>query len=170
MKHFIALVMVSLAISACSTLGSNVSGDWSCETGTADAQASGQKAGCPTTHEIDERVLAEINGEVSRTATSLGRLPQLKITAVSSFDNDVSEVRDNERPARTPDRIGRIVIMPFVDISGTYHWRAVVHAVMEEGTWEARPQKPVLKKTIFSKPVFQKPILEKPVFNKNGKN
>tara|TARA_R110002096_G_scaffold365345_1_gene558699 strand:+ start:7386 stop:7913 length:528 start_codon:yes stop_codon:yes gene_type:complete len=174
MKHFISLVMVSLVTTACSTLGSNVSGDWSCETGTTNVQTSGQKGGCPTTHEIDERVLAEIKGEHPRHAISLDRLPELKITAVASFDDGMSEMRDDERPGRTPDRIGRIVIMPFVDAKGSYHGRAVVHAVMEEGIWDVPPKKPVLKKPMFKKPVFSKPIFEKPVpakpvFNKNSK-
>lgn len=167
MKHLLSLVMVTVTTTACSTLGSNVSGDWACETGLA--QVSGKKGRCPTTHEIDERVLAEVNGQVPRTEASLGRLPELKITAVSSFDIEVSERGRDQKPSRTPDRIGRIVVMPFIDSSGSYHGRAVIHAVMEEGIWDVPPKKPMFKKPVFSKPVFERPVPAKPVFNKNSK-
>ena len=143
----IALVAISLIMAACSTLGSNVSGDWSCETGKNSDQNPIMKGDCPTIHEIDEKILGR---EVMPSNPVTGKsFPKLQITADLSFDEDLSETGDAEDPTRTSDRIGRIVIMPFVDASGIYHDRAVVYAVMEKGKWKFAPKKPVLKKPVF---------------------
>ncbi len=163
---FFTLIAVFIITTACSTLGSNVSGNWSC--------GRDQGKGCPTTHKIDERVLAEQNDITLQASVRIKRLPDLKLTAGSSFDDDLSDISNNELPARTADQIGRIVIMPFADAYGTYHVRAVVYAVMEEGGWKSSPDKPVIKNPVLRKPVFsklpfQKSVLEKPDLNKNAK-
>ena len=125
----IALVATSLIMAACSTLGSNVSGDWSCETGKNLGQNPKMTGDCPTIHEIDEKIL---KGESKPRVPVTGKSrPKLQITAGFSFTDDLSV--GNEEPTRTSDRIGRIVIIPFVDASGIFHDRAVVYAVMEEG-------------------------------------
>ena len=150
----IALVATSLIMAACSTLGSNVSGDWSCDAGNNSGQNPKIKSKCPTIHEIDEKIL---KGESMPPVPATGKSrPKLQITAGFSFTDDLSD--ENEEPTRTADRIGRIVIMPFVDASGIFHDRAVVYAVMEEGRWKSLSQKPGLKKPILKKPVFRKPV------------
>ena len=166
--QLIILAATSLTLAACSTLGSNVSGNWSCDTG----KNSGNIADCPTIHEIDEKILRRES--MQSVPVAVKSLPKSQITADFSFDDDLSEGNGEQRPTRTADRIGRIVIMPFVDASGIYHDRAVVYAVMEEGEWKSAPQKPILKTPVFRKPVFKQPILKKPVFKKpvskkNGK-
>jgi hypothetical protein len=147
MKHFklIALVAPLLIMAACSTLGSNVSGDWSCDTGNNSGQNPKIKSKCPTIHEIDEKIL---KGESKLPVPVTGNAhTKLQITAGFSFTDDLSD--ENVEPTRTSDRIGRIVIMPFVDASGIFHDRAVVYAVMEKGKWKPAPQKPILKKSAF---------------------
>jgi|GEM_PF-4208981 len=163
---FILITAGFHVVAACSTLGSNVSGNWSC--------GRGQEKDCPTTHEIDERVLAEQNDITMSAPVKIKQFSGLKLTANLSFDDDLSDISNNELPARTADQIGRIVIMPFADAYGTYHVRAVVYAVMEEGSWKSSPGKPVIKNPVLRKPVFsklpfQKSVLEKPDLNKNAK-
>ncbi len=152
----IALMAISLTMAACSTLGSNVSGDWSCDIGNVPDI----KSKCPTIHEIDEKILK--SESVPPVPVAGKSFPKLQITAGFSFTDDL--IAWNEGPTRTSDRIGRIVIMPFVDASGIFHDRAVVYAVMEEGTWKPTPKKLILKALVFRKPVFKKSVLKKPVF------
>lgn len=148
----IALVAFSFIMAACSTLGSNVSGTWSCDTGKNSGQNSKMKGNCLTIHEIDEKIL---RGESRPPVPVAGKsFPKLQVTADFSFTDDLSA--GNEEPTRTADRIGRIVIMPFVDASGIFHDRAVVYAVMEEGKWKSVSQKPVLKRPALKKPIFKK--------------
>ncbi len=154
MKHFklIALVPSLLIMAACSTLGSNVSWDWSCDTGNNSGQNPKIKSKCPTIHEIDEKIL---KGESKLPVPVTGNAhTKLQITADFSFTDDLSA--GNEGPTRTADRIGRIVIMPFVDASGIFHDRAIVYAVMEEGKWKSAPKKPVLKQPVFKEPALNK--------------
>ncbi|MCF6195733.1 MAG: TraV family lipoprotein [Emcibacter sp.] len=157
---FILITAGFHVVAACSTLGGNVSGNWSC--------GRDQGKGCLTTHEIDERVLEEQNGIAMPAPVKLKRFSGFKLTANLSFDDGLSDMSNNEPPARTADQIGRVVIMPFVDTSGIYHARAVVYAVMEEGGWKSSTRKPAFKKPSFSKPPFQKPVLEKPDFDISG--
>lgn len=117
-------ILTVLALSGCSTLGSNVSGDWSCK--------AARSGGCRTTHEIDADVL---EGD----ASVISAMPLLA-EPLPSFDDQVSALAgaDEITPARTADTVGRIVFLPFIDDEGVFHARAVAFAVMRRGIWVTR--------------------------------
>ncbi len=116
------LPFLALSLGACTTLGSNVSGNWSCET----------EGDCPTTHEIDEQVLA---GKKQVPAP----VPVRSLQAEAPY---AAATKDIGMPKRTGDTVGRIVIAAFIDDAGLYHDRAVIYAVMEEGGWQPAPSMP----------------------------
>lgn len=123
-------ILTVLALSGCSTLGSNVSGDWSCK-----AVKSG---GCRTTHEIDADVLEGDAPVISAMPLLAESLPLA--SPLARFDDRVSGLAGAEEitPARTADTVGRIVFLPFIDDVGVFHARAVAFAVMRRGIWLTR--------------------------------
>ncbi|MGB3723208.1 MAG: hypothetical protein WA979_10380 [Pacificimonas sp.] len=108
-----AALAILASTAACSTLGSNVSGDFSCKA------PGGMCAPLPA---IDDAALADMNVQAGSEAP-------------------VSETATPDRPvpdglvARTGERILRIVIPSYVDRRGVLHEAAVLHKVVERQGW-----------------------------------
>jgi len=106
--HTAALLISSIALSACASLGTNVSGSFDCK-------APG--GSCAPTSEID----AAASAGLLEGASTKGQ----RRSAVSA------------EAARTGERVLEIVFPGFVDINGNLHGVRTVHVVARTPEWES---------------------------------
>jgi conjugal transfer pilus assembly protein TraV len=119
------LLLVALAggaaLSGCTTLDGNVKGSFNC------AAPDGI---CAPSSFIDDRALAMISGEEG------DRL----ITPAGPYTAPRTEGRGFETaataPARSQERVLRIVFPAQIDAAGRLHEQTAVHAVVERGDWQ----------------------------------
>lgn len=107
-------LLAALALSGCTHLGTNISGEFSCRA---------PKAGCQPLSEVDAKAIRQlIKAEgMDLTATS-GELRQRVSLAATST-------------ARTGERTLKVVFPAHVDGSGTLHDEAAVWTVVEAARW-----------------------------------
>lgn len=121
MKH-IGLLGLLLASSACSTLGSNVSGDFACDA---------PEGLCAPAAAIDARAIAQIAGPSSQpSGGALHALPvplQGRVLATG--------LGNGTPPARSSDKTIKVVFPAHIDEAGIYHEESSAHVVVERGAW-----------------------------------
>ncbi|MGB7404700.1 MAG: hypothetical protein WA906_03345 [Pacificimonas sp.] len=108
-----AAIAILASTAACTTLGSNVSGDFSCKA------PGGMCAPLPA---IDDAALADMNVQTG---------PEAHVPDPQTPDRPVPD----GLVARTGERILRIVIPSHVDRRGVLHEAAVLHKVVERQGW-----------------------------------
>ena len=122
----ILLTLPLLATLACK---SNNSSDWSCR--NLDS-----KIGCANISKSDDAYLE--SGNTANTSTSV-------VTSSANNSNQYSAKKYNSfedinlgqaRLVRTPEKIGRIWIAPYMDNKGNYHEASFVRIVDAESKWE----------------------------------
>ncbi len=108
-------------MTGCTTMGSNIKGNFSC---------MAPDGICAPSSTIDDRALAMIAGEDGdRMITPAGpySAPQ---SAGRGFDTAAAA------PARSQERVLRIVFPAQIDGAGRLHEQTAVHAVVERGEWQ----------------------------------
>lgn len=113
-----AVLVATASLGACTSLGGNVQGNFSCRAPDGI---------CAPTSTIDDAALAMIGGEESvapvgsYTEPSSGA-PRLIRTAAAE-------------PARSGEKVLRIVFPSHIDRAGRFHETAAIHAVVERAGW-----------------------------------
>lgn len=113
-----AVLAATASLGACTSLGGNVQGNFSCRAPDGI---------CAPTSTIDDAALALIGGDESLapvgsyTEPSTGN-PRLIRTAAAE-------------PARSGEKVLRIVFPSHIDRAGRFHETAAIHAVVERPTW-----------------------------------
>lgn len=110
-KRLLLCAAAASALSACTTFGTNVSGDFTCRAPQGD---------CAPSHVIDARATAELGEDASPHQLARVR------AGVAAGDT-----------GRTLERTLRIVFPAHVDEAGTLHDEAVAWAVVENPRWAA---------------------------------
>lgn len=113
------LLAGSAGLSGCASLGGNVKGDFTCKAPDGI---------CAPSSMIDDRALAMISGEDG------DRL----IQPAGPYAEPPTEGRGYQNvaaPARTRERVLRIVFPAQIDAAGRLHEQSAVHAVVEQGEW-----------------------------------
>ena len=117
----IALIASGTALVSCTTMGGNIKGSFSCKAPDGI---------CAPSSTIDDRALAMIAGEDG------DRL----IAPTGPYIPAQSEGRSFQRtaaaPARSQERVLRIVFPARIDGAGRLHEQTAVHAVVEQGDWQ----------------------------------
>jgi len=116
-----AALVASTALAGCTTLGGNIKGSFSCVAPDGI---------CAPSSTIDDRALALISGEDGdRMITPAGPYPAQR-TEGRGFQTAAAA------PARTRERVLRIVFPAQIDAAGRLHEQTAVHAVVEQGDWQ----------------------------------
>ena len=119
-KFLLAGLLAGTAgLSGCASLGGNVKGDFTCKAPDGI---------CAPSSMIDDRALAMISGEDG------DRL----IQPAGPYAEPPTEGRGYQNvatPARTRERVLRIVFPAQIDAAGRLHEQSAVHAVVEQGEW-----------------------------------
>ncbi|MDE8652851.1 TraV family lipoprotein [Novosphingobium album (ex Liu et al. 2023)] len=121
--------MASLAsLAGCASFGGNVKGSFSC------AAPDGI---CAPSSNIDDRALAMISGDASEGDA----LPAGGFDQRSSGRGHRASAGQPARlaasdPARTREKVLRIVFQPYIDERGRLHEASAVHAVVASGEWQ----------------------------------
>lgn len=113
------LLLASVSLSGCMSLGGNVKGDFACRAPDGICAPSGN---------IDDRALAMISGEEG----------DRMIAPAGPYVEPPAEGRGYQKassPVRTRERVLRIVFPAQIDASGRLHEQSAVHAVVERGEW-----------------------------------
>ena len=120
----ILLLLSSLAVFSCK---SNTSSEWSCRNLES-------KVGCANIHKSDEAYLEAVNPSSESSTVSIDK---------SSAKNKYSSFEDvnlgQTRLVRTPEKIGRIWVAPYIDNKGSFHEASFVRIVDVESKWEKIP-------------------------------
>ena len=117
----LALILGGTGLVSCTTIGGNINGSFSCVAPDGI---------CAPSSTIDDRALAMIAGEDGdRMITPAGpySAPQ---SAGRGFDTAAAT------PARSQERVLRIVFAAQIDGAGRLHEQTAVHAVVERGEWQ----------------------------------
>lgn len=123
-----SLLLAATSLAGCTT--STVFDDWSCPTPTGE---------CSTIADVDARAAEAATGGLDELG---GFPPPAKSAESASPPQSLSAPSipaETAAPTRTADEVARIVFAPFTDVNGVYHGRAVVHAVMKDGSWVTPP-------------------------------
>jgi len=119
-KFLLAGLLAGTAgLSGCTSLGGNVKGDFTCKAPDGI---------CAPSSMIDDRALAMISREDG------DRL----IQPAGPYAEPPTEGRGYQNvaaPARTRERVLRIVFPAQIDVAGRLHEQSAVHAVVEQGEW-----------------------------------
>lgn len=119
----VVLAVAGLAMTSCTTFGTNISGKFGC-----GAPAGGS---CAPATVIDDKALAEITGDTSfRPAVQYQQAP------VRSAPESVAIAATGTVGVR-PQKVLRIVFPAHTDGAGRYHETSVVQAVVDSGQWVA---------------------------------
>jgi conjugal transfer pilus assembly protein TraV len=111
----------STVLTGCTTMGGNIKGSFSCVAPDGI---------CAPSSTIDDRALAMIAGEEGdRMITPTG-----PYTAPSSAGRGFDTA--SAAPARSRERVLRIVFPAQIDAAGRLHEQTAVHAVVEQGEWQ----------------------------------
>lgn len=114
-------------MTSCATFGGNVRGSFSC---------SAPNGSCAPSAAIDDRALAAIGGGeggdfIPVSAETRPGGTELNSSNRASFARPVPPY-----PARTHERVLRIVFQPYIDERGRLHEATAVHAVVQSGDWQ----------------------------------
>lgn len=116
------VMSAAAALSGCASLNANIKGDFAC-------RAPGGM--CAPTSKIDDQALAMISGADPEA------MPAGVIDPNALPDRRLIPVIASASPARTREKVLRIVFPAHVDRSGRYREASAIHAVVERGTWFA---------------------------------
>lgn len=117
----IALITCGTALVSCTTMGGNIKGSFSCKAPDGI---------CAPSSTIDDRALAMIAGEEGdRLIAPAGPYP-LPQSESRRFEGSAAA------PARSQERVLRIVFPARIDGAGRLHEQTAVHAVVEQGDWQ----------------------------------
>ena len=121
MKHLARLVLVgaALPLAGCMTTGTNMHNDFACRAPNGT---------CAPMSAIDAKAVAGLGA---------GTQPVGGIAdpAMPREGRVVTASSDGSPPARTSDRVLRVVFPAHIDASGIYHDESTAHAVVEHGGW-----------------------------------
>jgi len=116
-----------VTLASCASFGGNVRGDFSC------AAPDGI---CAPSSTIDDRALAIISADPSETDATPARIER----SGGKGGNHVAAAQPvrlaSVDPARTREKVLRIVFQPFIDERGRLHEASAVHAVVATGEWQ----------------------------------
>lgn len=113
------------ALSGCMSLGGNVKGSFAC--------SAPEGGSCAPTSIIDDKALSMIVGDAGDTQLSLAG----PYSAAPKGEAQTIRAVASANPARTGEKVLRIVFPSFVDGIGRLHERSVVHAVVDRGDWQS---------------------------------
>lgn len=120
-RVLLAVLAGGVAVGGCTTLGGNVKGSFNC------AAPDGI---CAPSSFIDDRALAMISGEDGdRLITPAGPYTAPRVEG-RGFETAAA------KPARSQERVLRIVFPAQIDAAGRLHEQTAVHAVVERGDWQ----------------------------------
>lgn len=145
----LAVCLPALAsLGACSALGSNVKGSFSC------AAPDGI---CAPSSVIDDRALAMITDDPSALPASEGGArparPASPILAGGAEGSGSGDAR------RTGERVLRIIFPAHVDEQGRLHEASAIHAVVADGEWRAASSGPLpLRNALSAAPLMPGPV------------
>ena len=110
------------ALTGCTTMGGNIKGSFAC---------SAPEGVCAPSSTIDDRALAMISGDAGDTMIQPAGPVQAPRTEGRGFQTAALT-----NPARTHERVLRIVFPAQIDAAGRLHEQTAVHAVVEQGDWQ----------------------------------
>ena len=110
------------ALTGCTTLGGNIKGSFAC---------TAPEGICAPSSTIDDRALAMISGDAGDTMIQ----PAGPVQA-PRLDGRGFQTAAATSPARTHERVLRIVFPAQIDGAGRFHEQTAVHAVVEQGDWQ----------------------------------
>lgn len=117
-----------MLLSGCASLGGNVKGSFSC------AAPDGI---CAPSSTIDDRALALISDDASQGAPlptgDGGRPARTRVNRAAIVQPARLATAD---PARTQEKVLRIVFQPYIDDRGRFHEASAVRAVVARGEWQ----------------------------------
>lgn len=117
----VTCLIASTVMTGCTTLGGNVKGSFNC---------SAPDGICAPSSFIDDRALAMISGEDGdRLITPAGPYTAPRVEG-RGFETA------SAAPARSQERVLRIVFPAQIDAAGRLHEQTAVHAVVERGDWQ----------------------------------
>ena len=125
MKKAILLLSAILPLAGCMTSGTNLHGDFTCRAPNGT---------CAPMSAIDAKAVADIGiGPQSIGGQDLVTIPSGgRMLTVAAADAQAAVV-----PARTGERVLKVVFPAHIDASGVYHDEASAHAVVERPAWTA---------------------------------
>lgn len=124
MRGLVLLGAVSGVLSGCASLGGNISGSFSCDAPDGI---------CAPSAVIDDRALAMITGDaVAPGGATVPAGPYREAPEARPAYRTAAAVA----PARTRERVLRIVFQPYIDEQGRLHEKSAVHAVVERTDWQ----------------------------------
>ncbi len=118
MRPILISGLLGLSLAGCST-SRNVSGAWNCAAG---------KGSCAPVSAIDEAALDRLNAPAGITPAHPLAAPSGRQPLLAPFASDAP-------PARTNERVLRIVFPARIDAQGLYHEPSAVHAVVSGPSW-----------------------------------
>jgi len=117
-----------LTLAGCATFGGNVKGSFSC---------SAPDGICAPSSNIDDRALAMISGDASDgQASPAGSFEQRTPDRIHRASASQPLRMAASDPARTHEKVLRIVFQPYIDERGHLHEASAVHAVVASGDWQ----------------------------------
>ncbi|WP_141249534.1 type IV conjugative transfer system lipoprotein TraV [Sphingobium sp. D43FB] len=124
-----SVALASLMIlTGCATFGGNVKGSFSC---------SAPDGICAPSSNIDDRALAMISGDAAEgEALPAGGYDQRATGRVNRASISQPARLAASDPARTREKVLRIVLQPYIDERGRLHEVSAVHAVVASGEWQ----------------------------------
>ena len=123
MRGLVLLGAVSGVLSGCASLGGNISGSFSCDAPDGI---------CAPSAVIDDRALAMITGDAGTGGATVPAGPYREAPEARPAYRTAAAVA----PARTRERVLRIVFQPYIDEQGRLHEKSAVHAVVERTDWQ----------------------------------
>lgn len=118
----------AVALGGCATFGGNIRGDFSC------AAPDGI---CAPSSTIDDRALALISAEAGDgDALPAGNIPRGSTGRVNRAAAPQAARIAAADPARTREKVLRIVFQPYIDERGRLHEASAVRAVVASGEWQ----------------------------------
>ena len=131
----------AVALGGCASFGGNVRGDFSCAAPDGICAPSGM---------IDDRALAMISAEADGEAqptVDRRRAPAKSARRVAS----AQPLRMSAAaPARTHEKVLRIVFQPYIDERGRLHEASAVRAVVSTGEWQQAFMEPAVGRPGFA--------------------
>lgn len=120
--HTLAAILAGTLLSGCMTMGGTVKGDFACRAPDGI---------CAPSSVIDDRALAMI----------LGGAPEAQTTPAGPY-TPAPDVRRGQQvadanPARSREKVLRIVFPSHIDASGRLYEQTAVHAVVENSDWQS---------------------------------
>lgn len=127
-------LLALVALGGCASLGGNIAGSFSCPAPDGI---------CAPASSIDDHALALISGdEGDRFIAPLPQASAAKVSAVPvqlrPIQNPAATSTGAKGAPRTSEKVLRIVLQPYVDDHGRWHEASAVHAVVQQGEWEAQ--------------------------------